>query len=78
MKCCGNRPIPGVCALGALIALAIGGTACMTRRTGHNPDGALAPLAQREGTLRPSLAADVRTLSVEIDSRALSSAWPTS
>lgn len=41
----------------------------MTRMTGHNPSGALAPLTQREGMLRPSLAADVQTLSVEIGER---------
>jgi Zn-dependent M28 family amino/carboxypeptidase len=67
MKC--NQLVLRLPAAGALIALAIGTTACMTRMTGHNPDGTLAPLTQREGRLRPSLAADVRTLSVDIGER---------
>ena len=41
----------------------------MTCMPGHNPHGALAPLTPREGTLRASLAADVRMLSVEIGER---------
>jgi len=51
------------------VLVVIGGTACMTCMPGHNPHGALVPLTLREGTLRASLAADVRTLSIEIGER---------
>lgn len=56
-------------AFAAVIAWAIGGTACMTRMTGHNPHGTLAPLTPRESGLRQSLAADVRALSIDIGER---------
>lgn len=41
----------------------------MTCMPGHNPHGALKPLMPREGMLRAFLAADVRTLSLEIGER---------
>jgi hypothetical protein len=61
--------ILSVSAFSALVLVAIGGTACLTRMPGHNPRFALAPLTLRERTLRASLAADVRALSVEIGER---------
>jgi Zn-dependent M28 family amino/carboxypeptidase len=56
-------------ASGALMLGLIGATACMTCMPGHNTTRALAPPTPRERALRESLAADVRTLSVEIGER---------